>query len=428
MKRFNRIMLWTLIAGAVLIGVYFLWAWSEPGTRSDKQYRIEINRLMAAVQNGADPSGLKPRELGYSYIQNVDWIAAGSGSGELARYFAGDGVADQEEYTVQPVFDGVKLSGYLRIRYQVLEQKRTELWIAGGLLLLALAAIYAVLLYIRKAIIRPFHQIEELPYALARGRVPTGMKELKHRYFGRLIWGLDVLRETLEAQKQTNVRLEKERQTLIASLSHELKTPVAAIKLYSSALYGNLYTDDAKRAATARKIEQQAEIIEGQIAELITASSSPLQEISVLSHEFYLSDWQERVLENHRERLELRKIRLDIGPYEDKLLRGDAAKLQEVMDNLLDNAVKYGDGRAIRLSFRVEEYRQLIEVENTGASLSPAELPHIFSSFWRGSNSAGKPGNGLGLYISRQLLRQMDGDLYAETREQGMAFVLVLRF
>jgi signal transduction histidine kinase len=98
------------------------------------------------------------------------------------------------------------------------------------------------------------------------------------------------------------------------------------------------------------------------------------------------------------------------------------------MDNLLENALKYGDGEAIHISFREEDFRQLVIIENTGIPIPAAELSHIFTSFWRGSNAAGKQGNGLGLYICRQLLHKMDGEIFAETTDTGMRFVIVLRF
>lgn len=71
--------------------------------------------------------------------------------------------------------------------------------------------------------------------------------------------------------------------------------------------------------------------------------------------------------------------------------------------------------------------RQLIIVENTGTPLASTELPYMFTSFWRGSNSEGKKGNGLGLYICKQLLHKMGGDIYSEVTSQGMRFVLVVR-
>lgn len=90
-------------------------------------------------------------------------------------------------------------------------------------LLAALGAVMVLLFYIRKQILRPFHTLQELPYELSRGQLNIGMKEHRSRFFGRFVWGLDLLRQTLDAQRETNLRLEKDRQTLVASLSHELK-------------------------------------------------------------------------------------------------------------------------------------------------------------------------------------------------------------
>lgn len=229
-------------------------------------------------------------------------------------------------------------------------------------------------------------------------------------------------------QRETNLRLEKDRQTLVASLSHELKTPVATIRLYASALADSLYDSEVKRQSAARMIGQQAEQMEQLIGGIITASVSSLQNVEVVPGEFYLSGLIRKVLHNHKERLELLKVELEVGAYQDKLLLGDEERLHEVMNNLIENAIKYGDGKSISITFREEDYRQLIVIGNSGEPLLLSELPHIFTSFWRGSNADGKPGNGLGLFICKQLLRKMGGDIYAEPVERGMRFVLVLRY
>ena len=124
----------------------------------------------------------------------------------------------------------------------------------------------------------------------------------------------------------------------------------------------------------------------------------------------------------------LLKINFEIEQVPDKLLVGDLERLVEVFDNIIENAIKYGDGDYIRVSFHEEDYRQLIRIENSGAPISQNELPHMFSSFWRGSNVGNKPGNGLGLYIGKQLLKKMDGDIFAETKDHVVAIVLVVRF
>ncbi|MCI7792524.1 MAG: sensor histidine kinase, partial [Lachnospiraceae bacterium] len=63
----------------------------------------------------------------------------------------------------------------------------------------------------------------------------------------------------------------------------------------------------------------------------------------------------------------------------------------------------------------------------SGEAVPMTELPHLFDSFYRGSNATDKPGNGLGLYISRQIMKRMDGDIFAERMDEGMSFGLVFR-
>lgn len=99
----------------------------------------------------------------------------------------------------------------------------------------------------------------------------------------------------------------------------------------------------------------------------------------------------------------------------------------EVLQNIIENAIKYGDGHLIRMDFSEEEDCRLIAVSNSGCTLPENEIPHIFESFWRGSNADGKSGSGLGLYICRQLLNQMDGDIFAECVNGVISFTVVLK-
>ena len=97
----------------------------------------------------------------------------------------------------------------------------------------------------------------------------------------------------------------------------------------------------------------------------------------------------------------------------------------EVMQNIIENAVKYGDGKSIIISFSREEDCQLIHISNSGCSLSDSELPHIFDSFWRGSNVASQSGSGLGLYICRTIMNKMNGGIFAEICDNNMIVSVV---
>ena len=87
----------------------------------------------------------------------------------------------------------------------------------------------------------------------------------------------------------------------------------------------------------------------------------------------------------------------------------------------LENAIKYGDGKRISIDFSEEEDCRLLTVRNSGCSLKQEELINLFDSFYRGSNVGSAEGSGLGLYISRQLMRKMDGEVFVEIKEDDSA-------
>ena len=98
----------------------------------------------------------------------------------------------------------------------------------------------------------------------------------------------------------------------------------------------------------------------------------------------------------------------------------------EVLQNFVENAIKYGDGKWISLDFSQEEDCVLATVRNSGCTLFDSELPHIFESFWRGSNVGAVPGSGLGLFICRQIMHRMGGEVFAA--REGDVFAVTAVF
>lgn len=193
------------------------------------------------------------------------------------------------------------------------------------------------------------------------------------------------------------------------SLAHDIKTPLSAIKLYSKALTKNLYKDDEKKKdEIARKINSNADQIDAYLRDIIKAGSEDFLNLSLENSEFYLSDLMRDIKSYYAEKLRLMGTDFEVGGYRDCLLKGDMDRAVEVIQNIMENAIKYGDGKKITIAVRSEEDLRLVTVSNTGVPLKPDELVHIFTSFYRGT----------GVKCEEQV-RQRAGAVYLpETYEQ----------
>jgi signal transduction histidine kinase len=229
----------------------------------------------------------------------------------------------------------------------------------------------------------------------------------------------------MEQQKKRELALQKEKKTLLLSLSHDIKTPLSAIKLYAKALSRGLYTDKEKQQQIIGSIDAKADEIEGFVSQIIQASNEDFLSLEVNMGEFYLTELMTPIQGYYREKLSLVKIDFKVGAYTNCLVRGDLDRSIEVLQNVMENAIKYGDGVKIQLEVSEEDGCTLITVRNSGCALPQTELPHVFDSFWRGSNADRQPGSGLGLYICRQIMHKMNGEIFAQIEGGDMAVTAV---
>ena len=370
------------------------------------EYRVEISRLSAAIGAGETPD--------LSACKYVTAVSADDGSAEFLR--------PTGTYAVQ------KINGTLyRFDYSTgARQGRLRLLLNAALTAIS-AAVIGILLWVRARIIKPFAELTGLPAELAKGNLTAPLSENRSRYFGKFVWGINLLRETLEQSRAREFALQKQQQTLILSVSHDIKTPLSAIMLYAKALEKGLYPDAERQRHTARQIAENADRIEQFVSELTRSASEDFLELHVENGEFYLSGVMNGIRAVYTERFAVQQTEFAIGEYRDCLLCGDADRAAEVLQNLLENALKYGAGGKTEIRFSDEEDCRLITVANAGCTLPETEAVHMFDSFWRGSNAQGKSGSGLGLYICRRLMQAMDGEIFAQTAEGEMRVTAVFR-
>ena len=413
MKSYNRIFIVVVVTLIAILGLCNVYIYSfDSNNSSGKQYRVEAQRVVNQIER----EGYSKIDLSqYSTITAVDVM----GSKDDKSFFETD-----SDYLIR------KINGeFYRIEYS-LQDNHWEYGIIGimNFLLVVMAVmVIAIMLFIRQKVLKPFDELKEVPYELARGNLTVPVKESKSKFFSKFAWGVDLLRENIEQQKQKELSLQKEKKTLVLSISHDIKTPLSAIKLYAKALSKGLYKDKERQTEIFDSIHTKAVEIENFVNEIIKASSEEFLNLEVSMGEFYLSQAVEKISDYYCEKLELVKIGFMIGEYSNCILKGDLDRLVEVLQNVIENAIKYGDGHSIEISFTKEEDCRLITVRNSGCTLPKTELPHVFESFWRGSNAGNKSGSGLGLYICRQLMHKMDGDIFADTDHEMMCVTVVIR-
>lgn len=380
---------------------------------SGRPYRVEALR----IANEIEQNGLESIQLAnYHYIINIEVYHEDAPMLSLLEN------SMDNDYLIQ------QINGTLyRFDYRTPSNERqNNVIVAVNIALILMSmVILAILAYIRCKILKPFHALHEVPYELSRGNLTIPVKENKNQFFGKFVWGINMLRENMEQQKQRELALMHDKKTLVLSISHDIKTPLSAIKLYSQALSRGLYKDAAKKIEIAESINEKADEIEKFISQIIKASNEDFLNLEVSKGEFYLTELIYKISEYYKEKLELIRITFTIDNYSDCLLKGDLDRSIEVLQNIIENAVKYGDGHYIKIAFAEESDCQLITVQNSGCTLSETELPHIFDSFWRGSNTGSNAGSGLGLAICRQLMHKMNGDIFADTQNNTMCITLV---
>ena len=369
-----------------------------------KQYLVDAGRICREIEAGREVSA-----------EDYPCVTA------VTRYSGDDSFfTDDGQYLIRNV------NGEMyRIEY-ITPQSDGRVYVNAAFIVCAVI-VTAVLIYIRQAVIKPFNRISSLPYELSKGNLTVPLTEQKSRYFGKFLWGLDMLREELEKSGQRGLEQAKAEKTMLLSLSHDIKTPLSGIKLSAKALQRGIYTDREKQAEAAGNIGRHADEIERYVNEIIDKLGGGFMQLEVNNTEFYTDDVIHPTEVQYRERLAASHTGFAVEKHANVLLKGDPERLTEVMQNLMENAVKYGDGREICISFGEEEDCCLITVRNSGCTLPENELTHIFDSFWRGSNSEGRQGNGLGLFICRRLMHGMNGDIFAQVKDGYMSVTAVCR-
>lgn len=420
MKKYYRIMAAVTMVFVIVLAAANVYIWNMNIQDENRIHKVSVNRIRQEIfryetQNHGAPGNLDELErfVGtghYEGIAGLEMLPVQKADTGQLQVFFGD---EPSDYAV-----ACSEYAYYKIIYDTVdENKDVFFWIINVVGVLFWVISLAVMWYLYIHIVKPFERISMMPYDLAKGNLSMPLKAQRSGYLKHFIWGMDMLREKLEQQKIRELELHKEKKLLLLSLSHDIKTPLSALKLYAQALGRNLYGSSEKQHDIAIRMNAKVDEMETYIADIIQTSREDLLEFDVHVKEIYVKEVLEYIREYYGDKMKLNQITFEMGKYQNCLVLADGERLIEVLQNILENALKYGDGRYISMRMESGDEEFLIYVENTGCTMEKKELAHIYDSFYRGSNVGKQAGSGLGLYICRELMLSMDGEIMAHINE-----------
>lgn len=220
---------------------------------------------------------------------------------------------------------------------------------------------------------------------------------------GAFTESFDLMRQELKRARESEYRANISKKELIAELSHDIKTPVATIKATCEVLQVTEQREDTLRKIGV--IAGKAEMIDNLVGNMFHAT---MEELEVLKVE-PTDENSLVILEMFHDFKYYGEITLE-NDIPECLLYFDKLRLQQVLDNIINNSYKYA-GTQVSVRFIESAEGIMIKIRDFGQGIPEEELALIKEKFFRGSNAEGKSGSGLGLYLADNFMKQMDGKM-----------------
>lgn len=311
------------------------------------------------------------------------------------------------------------------LRTELLQEKvtgQTAYLKRAGVFYIVLAFLFlaAGMMYVYCKILRPFYKLESYADEIAKGNFDISLEYERTNFFGAFTWAFDHMRKEILTARKNEAEAIQENKTIIAALSHDIKTPLASIRAYAEGLEAGLEADYEQRERYLGVIIRKCDEVSRLVNDLVLHSLSELERLEIKEQKVSMRKLLEETLRD----LEYPDMLL-LDPVPDVMLTADEKRLAQALLNLLENAKKYAKSR-VEVRAVQEKERYEIHVRDYGPGILPEDMPFVTRKFYRGKNVSEEPGSGLGLYIVSYIMEKMKGGLVLENRADGLEAVLWL--
>ncbi|MBD5494232.1 MAG: HAMP domain-containing histidine kinase [Lachnospiraceae bacterium] len=273
--------------------------------------------------------------------------------------------------------------------------------------------------YIYYKVLRPFSKLEKYAEQVAKGNFDFSLEYERENFFGAFTWAFDHMRKEIVRARENEAQAVSENKTIIATLSHDIKTPIASIRAYAEGLEAGLDSDYEQRERYLKVIMKKCDEVSGLVNDLVLHSLSELEKLEIKEQKISMK----KVLEETIQDLEYPHISLE-QPVPDAEFIADEKRMSQVLLNILENAKKYAPDAEVRVWALNTKERYEIHIRDYGDGILPEDMPFVLQKFYRGKNVGDKPGSGLGLYIVNYIMERMGGGIELENHRDGLEVVV----
>lgn len=277
-------------------------------------------------------------------------------------------------------------------------------------------------LWIYRSIAVPLVKLKKATKNIKEGNLDFVLEVEGNDEFSQLCQDFEEMRKRLKESTEEKILMDKENKELISNISHDLKTPITAVKGYVEGIMDGVADTPEKMDRYVRTIYNKTNEMDHLINELTFYSKIDTNRIpytfSKLNVEDYFSDCAEELgLE-----METRGIELVYANYVEKGVQviADGEQVRRVIHNIVSNAIKYMEKPRGIIQLRVKDVGDFIqvEIEDNGKGIAAKDLPYIFDRFYRTdvSRNSSKGGSGIGLSIVKKIMEDHGGKVWATSR------------
>ncbi|MDX8291019.1 HAMP domain-containing sensor histidine kinase [Metabacillus indicus] len=287
-------------------------------------------------------------------------------------------------------------------------------------MIVILAITSGILTYsISRSILNPIERLSETAKKISENDLDHSCASDQKHELGQLSNTFEDLRLKLKKAAAVQQQYEVSRQELIASISHDLKTPLTSIKGYVSGIQDGVAGTPEKLNRYLSKIEKNAHEMDVLIDELFLYSKLDLEQIPFAFEKVKLDDYFHDFIEELSLTLEQEqgKAVLIYDPLQSYIVEADREKLNRVVMNISQNSLKYMDKsvKEVQIILSGREKEVQVEIKDNGSGIRKKDIDHIFDSFYRTdeSRNSSTGGTGLGLSIAKKIIEKHGGKIWA---------------